>query len=300
MAEGPRKAAVTAVGLALVIAVAVAATAFAGRGSTQSRSATLTGDGPASAAAKCPVGTRATGAGFAVKDAFNPKTDTGAASMIQSLDRSSTRLFSGVFSMQRQNQPATTVSTFVRCITSTRGPTAYSQGTATINPGVISVANARCTGDFKAVGGGFRATPAFTPPTGGKGIPIILESRRAGPKTWRTTLLNPNPFAQAPVEFSYFALCEPAGNPATKTVKKTVVLPPDRRRDVGVKCPRGWHTASGGFRLGPIADEDIMFALADRSRPAGSRGWRAGAWSPPEAVEPEGGTLTVYAYCKRN
>jgi hypothetical protein len=138
------------------------------------------------------------------------------------------------------------------------------------------------------------------PPFGGKAFPLILESRRVGAQIWRTTLFNPGGVSQGSAHFEFYALCEPDGNGPTKVRLKTTTIAPDTRRDVGVKCPRGWHTASGGFRAGPIAESDVLFALVDRSRPSGSTGWRAGAWTPPSGVEPEGGSLTVYAYCKHN
>ena len=276
------------------------ATALAGPGSTVSKSTTLSGNGPAARTATCPVGTRATGAGFSIVGAYNPQTGSGSRSMIQSMARTGTRSFRAVASMQAPNQPSTTLRSYVRCIKSTRGPIAFSFGDATVNPGTIQVANASCPEDMKAISGGFRADPPFTPPSGGKGIPFILESRRVGSQVWRTTLMNPQPFGQAPVEFTFWALCEDDGNGATKVRMKTVTIAPNSRRDVGTRCPRNWHTASGGFRLGPIANADVLFGLVDRSRPGGSRQWRAGAWTLPESIEGEGGTLTVYAYCKRN
>jgi hypothetical protein len=285
--------------MAAVLAV-TAATALAGPGATVSMSTTLSGNGPATRSATCPVGTRATGAGFSIAQPFNPETDTGTRSMIQSMARTGTRSFSAVASMQAPNQPSTAFRSYVRCIKSTRGPIAYSFGDATINPGTIQVANASCPSDEKAIGGGFKVEPPYAPPPGGKGIPFVLESRRAGSQVWRTTVMNPQPFGQAPVNFTFWALCEGDGNGATKVRKKTVTIGPDKRRDVAVKCPRGWHTASGGFRLGPIADTDVLFGLVDRSRPQGSRTWRAGAWTLPSVIEGEGGTITVYAYCKHN
>jgi hypothetical protein len=202
--------------------------------------------------------------------------------------------------MQATNQPATTLRSYVRCIRSTKGPTIVALGEVDVPPNVIQSAHADCPAATKAIGGGFRATPAFQPPIGGKAFPLILESRRLGAQTWLTTLWNPGGIAQAPAHFEFYALCEPDGNGATKVRRKTVPIAPDSRRDIGAKCPRNWHTASGGFRAGPIASSDVLFALVDRSRPKGSRGWRAGAWTAPKGVEPEGGFFTVYAYCKHN
>jgi hypothetical protein len=277
-----------------------AATALAGTGSTASRVTTLTGNGPATVGATCPVATRATGAGFSIVDAYNPKTKTGTRSMVQSSARTATRSFKAVASMQAPNQPTTHFRSYVRCIKSTKGPAGYAVGDAMVNPGTIQVANASCPKAYKAIGGGFAADPAYAPPPGGKGIPFILESRRVGSQTWRSTLMNPAPFGQAPVKFTFWALCERDDNGATKVRSKTATIAPDSRRDVSTKCPRGWHTASGGFRLGPIADTDVLFGFIDRSRPQGSRTWRAGAWTLPASIEGEGGTVTVYAYCKHN
>jgi len=285
---------------ATAVAALTAATALAGPGSTVSKSTTLSGNGPATRGATCPVGTRATGAGFSIVEAFNPQTNNGTRSMIQSMARTGVRSFSATASMQQANQPSTPFRSYVRCIRSTEGPVAYSFGDATVNPGTIQVADASCPQNEKAIGGGFRATPPFAPPPGGKAIPFILESRRVGSQVWRTTLMNPQPLSQGPVQFRFWALCEEDGNGATRVRKKTVTIGPDRRRDIGARCPRNWHTASGGFRLGPIANTDVLFGFVDRSRPQGSRTWRVGAWTLGNPVEPEGGTLTVYAYCKRN
>jgi hypothetical protein len=278
-----------------------AATAIAGPGSTVSKSTRLSGDGPASRGAICPIGTRMTGNGFSIADAFNPRTDTGTRSMIQSSHRTGIRASSAVASMQAVNQPATTLRSYVRCIRSTKGPTVIAFGDVDVAPGTIQTANADCPADTKAVGGGFRATPPFRPPlVPGKAFPLILESRRVGAQVWRSTLINPAPTSTASVNFSFYALCEPDRNGATKVRRKTVPVGPDSRKDIGVRCPRNWHTASGGFRLGPIAPTDFLFGFMDRSRPQGSRVWKAGAWTPASLSEPEGGFLTVYAYCKRN
>ena len=296
--RGIRRASIFAASAAVI--ALTAATAVAGPGATASKSTTLSGNGPATRSATCPVGTRATGAGFSIVGAYNPKTDKGTRSMIQSMARTGTRSFAATASMQAPNQPTTTLKSYVRCIKSTKGPVAYAFGDATVNPGTIQVANASCPSDMKAIGGGFRADPPYAPPPGGKGIPFILESRRVGSQVWRSTLMNPQPFGQAPVKFTFWALCEDDGNGATKVTKKTATIAPDSRRDIGTRCPKNWHTASGGFRLGPIADTDVLFGFVDRSRPGGSRQWRAGAWTLPGAIEGEGGTITVYAYCKHN
>ena len=296
--RGIRRAAIIAALTA--VAALTAATALAGPGSTVSKSTTLSGNGPASRGVTCPVGTRMTGNGFAIADAFNPSTDNGTRSMIQTAHRTGVRSSLAVASMQAANQPSTTLRSYVRCIKSTKGPTVVPFGDVDVPPGTIQTANADCPPDTKAIGGGFRATPAFQPPLGGKAFPVILESRRVGAQVWRTTLVNITPLGQAPVNFAFYALCEPDNNGATRVRKKTVQIAPDTRKDIGIRCPRKWHTASGGFRLGPIASTDFLFGLVDRSRPSGSRGWRVGAWTPPPAIEGEGGTLTVYAYCKRN
>ena len=285
---------------AVAVAALAAATALAGPGSTVSKSTRLSGNGPASRGATCPIGTRMTGNGFSIAGAFNPRTDTGTRSMIQSAHRRGIRSSVATASMQAAGQPATTLRSYVRCIKSTEGPTVIAFGDAPVPPGTIQTANADCPADTKAIGGGFRATPPFQPPPGGKAFPVILESRRVGDQTWRTTLVNVLPLGQAQVNFAFYALCEPDNNGATRVRKKTVTIGPDARKDIGTRCPRNWHTASGGFRLGPIAPTDFLFGLVDRSRPSGSRGWRVGAWTPPPSSEPEGGTLTVYAYCKRN
>ena len=158
--------------------------------------------------------------------------------------------------------------------------------------------NARCgPGDYEAIGGGFRIdTPGRAAP---RSSPLVLQSRRIGTRVWRSTILNPAT-AQGPVDVRYYAICERGNNGATKTRSKTVTIAPDARRGVGAKCPRGWHTASGGFRLAPLTETDLLYGYVDRSHPKGSRIWRAGAWTLGAPFEGEGGTLTVYAYCKRN
>ena len=293
--RGIRRIAITTAAAAAV--ALTAATALAGPGSTASRSVTLSGDGPASRSATCPVGTRTTGGGFSIARPYNPGADTGTRSMIQSSFVVGTRSFRSSAAMQAPSQPATGFKAFARCIESTRGPVASGFGEATLPPSNFANMRARCApGPVKAIGGGFRIEGNAT---SFQNSPFVLQSRRVGERVWLTTIFNP-PTAPGPVNVRYYAVCERADNGATKVRSRTATIPPDARRGVGAKCPRGWHTASGGFRLGPISETDMLLGYVDRSHPKGSRTWRAGAWTLGAPVEGEGGTLTVYAYCKRN
>ena len=282
---------------AVAVAALTTATALAGPGSTVSKSTTLSGNGPATRSATCPVGTRTTGGGFSIARPFSPAANTGTRSMIQSSFITGTRAMRSSAAMQSPGQPATAFKAFARCIQSTRGPVASGFGEATLPPGNLANLNARCApGDVKAIGGGFRIqgnTPRF------QNSPLVLQSRRIGERVWRSTILNP-PTAPGSVNVRYYAICERARNGATKVRSRTTNIPPDARRGISTTCPRGWHTASGGFRLGPTTETDLLYGYVDRSHPKGSRSWRAGAWTLGAPLEGEGGTLTVYAYCKRN
>ena len=292
--RGIRRGAIIATSTALAL---TAASALAGPGSTVTKSATLSGNGPATRSATCPVGTRTTGGGFSIARPFSPAAGTGTRSMIQSSFITGTRTFRSSAAMQAPGQPSTAFKVFARCIQSTIGPIASGFGQATLGVANFANLNARCApGDLEAIGGGFRidnSTPRF------QNSPLVLGSHRVGTRVWRSTILNP-PTAPGPVNVRYYAICERADNGATKVRSRTTAIPPNARRGIGTKCPRGWHTASGGFRLGPATETDLLYGYVDRSHPKGSRTWRAGAWTLGAPFEGEGGTLTVYAYCKRN
>ena len=195
---------------ATAVAALTAATALAGPGSTVSKSTTLSGNGPATRGATCPVGTRATGAGFSIVGAFNPQTNNGTRSMIQSMARTGIRSFSATAAMQPANQPSTAFRSYRPLHQSrprVRSPTLSATPRSTREPSRSRTRRSPAgrEGDRWRLP---RHSP-FAPPPGGKAIPFILESRRVGSQVWRTTLMNPQPSVTGPgATFRFWAMCE--------------------------------------------------------------------------------------------
>jgi hypothetical protein len=177
------------------------------------------------------------------------------------------------------------------------GVTAPSQGVGTAPVTV----DARCPSG-KAVGGGFRTFAISFDAGSGPTValmPVILESRRLDPRTWRVTeqgVRNPETPSWVPgTNLTVSAYCMrhlrvseviAAGARSTDSSTPSSANP---------TCPAHTVAISGGFSLSPLSGTGFAFPSVYANLRSGNRGWRSSA-VPGEQPSVQ---LTGYAYCSK-
>jgi hypothetical protein len=177
------------------------------------------------------------------------------------------------------------------------GATAPSQGVGTAPVTV----DARCPSG-KAVGGGFQTFPIGIDAGSGPTValmPVILESRRLDPRTWRVTeqgVRNPQTPSWVPgtnLTVSVYCMRHlrvseviAAGAPSVASSTPSTANP---------ICPAHKVAISGGFSLSPLSGTGFSYPSVYENLRSGNRSWRSSA-VPGERPSVQ---LTGYAYCSK-
>jgi hypothetical protein len=160
---------------------------------------------------------------------------------------------------------------------------------ATIAPGEVGSATAKCDPGQVVLAGGFGAS-RFNPRTSNGGPVARLESMPVSKSSFKTTGYNFNQSDPGTV-FSY-AYCGHRSNPPT-VASSDVQVEPNNIATTLAKCPEGSRAISGGFGT----DQLVISLVSKRS---GNRGWKVSGFNVSQTNKKGSAeaTLTAYALCK--
>jgi len=136
-------------------------------------------------------------------------------------------------------------------------------------------ATAACTGKSHLTGGGFAASPKFTPGSGG--LPTMsVVSWPAGKKDW---VASSRSFLDAPGSFTTFARCE--SNKLGKTVRLSLsgTVPAFTTTNVILDCPPTTHAVGGGYAGTPPTTPSALIPGGLRTVVLQSRRTQVGQWT---------------------
>jgi hypothetical protein len=160
------------------------------------------------------------------------------------------------------------------------------------NGALRTVTTPPCEAGTRATGGGFAAT---RPTDIGKFPSVevrVLESRKIGQRTWRTSGFASTSGNPPSARLTAFVYCKP-GAPATTQKLKTVTITADRFAVATARCGDAGNAQAGGFQT-PRADASTFGVIFESFR-AGSKDWRSrSVMNGAESSRPK---LTSYAYC---
>jgi hypothetical protein len=279
---------------ALLLLVGVVGAASTNKGTTKSKVSTLASGGTAAAGIKCPDNKHATGGGFAVDAGFDPATNTGTKTYPQT-NHPPGKLKWRAGASSPNGEPATNVTTYLRCEKNSFGKVSRVSRSITLASGVAASAAVVCPSGAQVLGGGYSVSPAFDAgaPNNASSEMRITQSRRTSAASWTVSAVNPR---QPTSQLTISALCEKKGR-QVKTKTSFSPLAERTRKGVTAKCPDNQHVVAGGFAVTPLFS-NVRIPVVDKSAPDGSRSWKVRAYG--ENNIPTSSGITSYAYCKSN
>ena len=160
-----------------------------------------------------------------------------------------------------------------------------------------------CPKGMRAVGGGFSGANSFFAIIGGRmdiiDVVVVYESRRSGPRSWRTSAILMTPPGNAkPVGIDAFVQCRRFKGKVTEVAAVgPTAVDPAASSSATATCPRRQTPIAGGFSTSPVPapGPGLPHPSIYENLPVGTWGWRASA--TPWTQNAVG--VTSYAYCVR-